>query len=155
MYYLSSDIVTIVVWCNVMEFKVYNKLPDEAKDLRIKIFVNEQGFCEEFDEADGGAIHIVLFDDGNPIGTCRIVKDEKENRIILGRICVSKECRGKNIGFNMLEFAADRIKEMGENEIYIHSQYQAKGFYEKCGYEAFGEIEYEQDCPHIWMKKSI
>ena len=138
-----------------MDFKVYDKLPEEAKELRIKIFVDEQGFCEEFDEADGSATHIVLFDDGKPVGTCRIVKDEKEDRIILGRICVLKECRGKNIGFKMLEFAAGCIKNMGENEIYIHSQYQAKGFYEKCGYEAFGEIEYEQDCPHIWMKKSI
>ncbi len=138
-----------------MEFKVYNKLPEEAEKLRIKVFVNEQGFCEEFDEADAAATHIVLFDDGKPVATCRIVKDEKENKIILGRICVLKECRGKNIGFKMLDFAADCIREMGEEEIYIHSQLQAKGFYEKCGYKAFGEIEYEQDCPHIWMKKSI
>lgn len=138
-----------------MEYKIYDQLPEEAKALRITVFVDEQGFQEEFDEADDGAIHIVAFDNSKPVATCRIVKDEINNRIILGRICVSKELRGKSIGFEMLNFAADRIKEMGENEIYIHSQYQAKGFYEKCGYVAFGELEYEQDCPHIWMKKSI
>lgn len=138
-----------------MEYKIYNQLPEEAKALRITVFVDEQGFQEEFDEADNGAVHIVAFDNGKPVATCRIVKDGIDNRIILGRICVSKELRGKSIGFEMLDYAAERIKEMGENEIYIHSQYQAKGFYEKCGYTAFGELEYEQDCPHIWMKKSI
>ena len=138
-----------------MDYKVYNELPQEAKELRVKIFVDEQGFCEEFDEADGYATHIVAFDNGKAVATCRIVKDEKQNRLVLGRICVLKDCRGKSIGFEMLSFASGCIKKMGEKEIYIHSQYQAKGFYEKCGYEAFGEIEYEQDCPHIWMKKSI
>ena len=138
-----------------MEYKIYDQLPEEAKALRISVFVDEQGFQEEFDEADDGAIHIVAFDNGKPVATCRIVKDKVQDIVVLGRICVLKECRGKNIGFEMLGFAADYIRNMGENEIYIHSQYQAKGFYEKCGYEAFGEIEYEQDCPHIWMKKSI
>jgi hypothetical protein len=31
----------------------------------------------------------------------------------------------------------------------------AKGFYEKCGDTAFGEIEPEEGCPHIWMTKKL
>ena len=28
-------------------------------------------------------------------------------------------------------------------------------FYEKLGFQAYGEIEYEEHCPHTWMKKII
>ena len=34
-----------------MEYKIYDQLPEEAKALRITVFVDEQGFQEEFDEA--------------------------------------------------------------------------------------------------------
>ena len=45
-----------------MEIKIYNQLPDEAKEIRLEVFVKEQGFEEEFDDIDETAAHIVLFD---------------------------------------------------------------------------------------------
>ena len=45
-----------------METKIYNQLPDEAKEIRLEVFVKEQGFEEEFDDIDKTAAHIVLFD---------------------------------------------------------------------------------------------
>ena len=33
--------------------KSYDTLPQCAKDIRINVFINEQGFQEEFDELDG------------------------------------------------------------------------------------------------------
>ena len=45
-----------------MEVKIYNNLPDEAKEIRLEVFVKEQGFEEEFDDIDETAAHIVLFD---------------------------------------------------------------------------------------------
>ena len=35
----------------------YNFLPDEAKEIRIKVFVEEQGFKQEFDELDSICTH--------------------------------------------------------------------------------------------------
>ena len=58
-----------------MEVKIYNKLPDEAKELRLEVFVKEQGFEEEFDDIDETAAHIVLFDGARPVGVCRLVTD--------------------------------------------------------------------------------
>ena len=37
----------------------------------------------------------------------------------------------------------------------INSFYPEDVFYIKSGFEPFGEIDYEEDCPHIWMGKSI
>ena len=55
-----------------MEIKIYNQLPDEAKEIRLEVFVKEQGFEEEFDDIDETAAHIVLFDGSHPVGVCRI-----------------------------------------------------------------------------------
>ena len=55
-----------------METKIYNQLPDEAKEIRLEVFVKEQGFEEEFDDIDETAAHIVLFDGSHPVGVCRI-----------------------------------------------------------------------------------
>ena len=33
-----------------METKIYNQLPNEAKEIRLEVFVKEQGFEEEFDD---------------------------------------------------------------------------------------------------------
>ena len=42
--------------------KIYTKLPADSKILRETIFVQEQGFEEEFDTIDSIATHIVIYD---------------------------------------------------------------------------------------------
>ena len=43
-----------------METKIYNQLPDEAKEIRLEVFVKEQGFEEEFDDIDETAASCCL-----------------------------------------------------------------------------------------------
>lgn len=47
-----------------------------------------------------------------------------------------------------------RIRDKGEY-IMLHAQIQAQQFYEKQGYLSYGGIEYDENCPHIWMLKKI
>lgn len=35
-----------------MNYKIYDQLPQEAKEIRIKVFMEEQGFKDEFDDLD-------------------------------------------------------------------------------------------------------
>ena len=35
-----------------MLIKIYDKLPDEAKKIREKVFINEQGFSYDYDEIE-------------------------------------------------------------------------------------------------------
>lgn len=35
-----------------MNTKIFTSLPQDAKDIRIEVFMNEQGFENEFDEID-------------------------------------------------------------------------------------------------------
>lgn len=140
----------------VMETAVYEGIPDCAKEIRQKVFVEEQGFLDEFDETDAAAAHIVLFDkDKLPIATCRVFWEESMDAYILGRLAVRKEYRGKNIGSAVVREAEQYVKEQGGSCIALHAQCQAAGFYGKLGFREFGESDEEQGCPHVWMKKSI
>ena len=54
-----------------MNYKIYDQLPQEAKKIRIKVFMEEQGFKNEFDDIDEVCKHLVVFDQKKEIGTCR------------------------------------------------------------------------------------
>ena len=78
-----------------MRIEVFHSVPQQALEIRQKVFVEEQGFQDEFDDIDSTAIHFVLFDDSDkPIATCRVFKDVIKNSYILGRLAVLKEYRG-------------------------------------------------------------
>ena len=54
-----------------MEIRVYDTLPEDARQIRQEVFIEEQHFQEEFDGIDSRALHLVLYRDGSPAGTCR------------------------------------------------------------------------------------
>ena len=98
-----------------MNYKIYDQLPQEAKEIRIKVFMEEQGFKDEFDDLDDLCQHLVVFGNNQPKTACSLIQ---------GNVC-------------------------------LHAQLQAKPFYEKLGFKAYGEIDYDEYCPHTWMKKEM
>ncbi len=138
-----------------MKIKIYDFLPREAMKIREKVFVEEQGFLEEFDEIDSYAAHLVLFDQDEPIAACRFFQEKEKQDYIVGRIAVIKEYRGQKIGAKVLRAAEEEIRRRKGSILRLHAQLRAKEFYEKQGYLSYGEIGYEEYCPHIWMKKKL
>lgn len=140
-----------------MKFAIYEKsLPDSAKIIRQVVFEEEQGFIDEFDETDDIATHFVMFDeDETPIATCRVFWDAERNTYILGRLAVRKEYRHQNIGSLIMQEAEKYVYKIGGKSIALHAQCQAAGFYNKQGFEQFGNIDDEQGCPHMWMRKTL
>lgn len=89
---------------------------------------------DEFDEHDcDGTRYIVLLDDGYPVATCRFY-EVSEDSVVLGRLVVLPEYRGKDLGLKVVTEAETWIKELGYREIIIDSRVEAIGFYEKAGY---------------------
>jgi predicted GNAT family N-acyltransferase len=68
---------------------------------------------------------------------------------------VIKEYREKKMGTRAVKEAEKCVLEKGGTSISLHAQCRAKEFYNKLGYEEYGEIEDDQGCPHIWMKKDL
>ena len=141
---------------NDINIKSFDSLPDDSKAIRVDVFVKEQGFNEEFDTVDLYARHFVAYDlNGNPIGTCRIFTEDDATVYFLGRLAVMKSVRGSGVGRALINYAEEKARNLGASELRLHSQCRAQAFYEKCGYTAYGEIELDEGCPHIWMKKVL
>ena len=71
------------------------------------------------------------------------------------RIAVRKEYRGHSLGSRVLSAAESEIRMLGGRRVILHAQQQARPFYEKQGYSAYGEPDFDEDCPHIWMAKDL
>lgn len=138
-----------------MEIKEYNCLAEDAMTVRQTVFVDEQGFKDEFDDIDATATHLVAYDNGKPIATCRFFWSDERKAYLIGRLAVVKDYRGKALGALMIAKAEELIKADGGKAIELHSQEQAMGFYEKQDYSVCSEMEYEEHCPHYWMRKEL
>ena len=139
-----------------MDIKIYEKmLPKEAIEIRITVFTDEQGFFDEFDDIDKTATHFIAFDGEKAIATCRVFEQDGEECHILGRFAVIGEYRGKGIGRAMLGAVEKYVKALGGVGIILHSQLRAIRFYERCGYQGYGDFEDDEGYPHLWMKKML
>lgn len=138
-----------------MGIKIYQTLPREAMALREAVFVDEQGFTDEFDDLDQISIHLVLFQEDVPAAVCRVFWDEDMGQYILGRVAVSKDHRNKHLGTVIVRAAQEQVRKMGGKELHLHAQCRITAFYEAIGYTKYGPIEDDQGCPHIWMKREL
>ena len=111
---------------------------------------------EEFDEHDcDGTRYIVLLDDGYPIGTCRFYEKDPDS-VILGRVVILPEYRGKKLGAKVVLEAEKWIKELGYKQIIIDSRTEVVGFYEKLGYKLVdGNVKQNSVFECVCMKKCL
>lgn len=140
-----------------MNVRLYtDSFPEEARQIREKVFIKEQGFQSEFDELDAKAAHIVAFDDdGLPMATCRVFFSEEQNSYVIGRLAVRKECRGKRVGEAAVREAERYILHNHCHRAVLHAQCRVQPFYEKLGFNAYGIPDEDEGCAHIWMKKEL
>lgn len=126
---------------------------DSFRDLRIAVFVKEQGVPEEneFDIFDLTVPHLVIFDDGDAAATGRIIP-YGENTVKIGRIAVKKDKRGLGLGEKIVFELLRKSKEDGAKTVCVGAQTHAVGFYKKCGFSLVGTDEYlEENIPHYDM----
>lgn len=139
-----------------MKIKLYSHLTHDVVNIRMKVFMQEQGFKDEFDETDEVATHLLMFtDDGVAVGTCRFFDGDEDGCCILGRVAVLKEFRGQGLGKEIIKAAENAAFEKNYNSIQLHAQERVCEFYERLGYSKYGEMDYDEDCPHRWMKKKL
>lgn len=123
------------------------------RNLRIEIFVKEQGVPEEneFDDFDLQVPHLVIFSEGEAVATGRNIP-YGENTVKIGRIAVKKEKRGLHLGEKIVKELLSKAKEDGAKTVKVGAQTHAVGFYEKCGFKLVGTPEYlEENIPHYDM----
>jgi predicted GNAT family N-acyltransferase len=139
----------------MLEYKWFpaGVIDDSFRNLRIDIFVKEQGVPEEneFDEYDTQVPHLVIFLDGEAVATGRVIP-YGEDTVKIGRIAVKKDKRGLHLGEKIVLELLRKSKENGAKTVKVGAQTHAVGFYEKCGFKLLGTPEYmEENIPHYDM----
>ena len=138
-----------------MVIQILDHITDEIKQIRIDVFMKEQGFEDEFDEIDEIAKFVLLYIDGKPAGTCRYFPSNEEGDAPIGRMAVRKLYRGQHLGTKIMMAAENGIRRDGFKTCSLSAQVQAKPFYESLGYKAEGEEYLDEGCPHILMRKVL
>jgi predicted GNAT family N-acyltransferase len=123
--------------------------------LRHEVFVGEQGVPRELeiDEHDERAVHMVAFEDGQLVGTCRVLQAGSQAKF--GRLVVARAARGRGIGAALLAAAERRAREMGCHQMVLAAQTSAMGLYERAGYTARGEVYLDAGIEHMTMEKPL
>lgn len=125
----------------------------ELLRLRADVFVVEQNCAyQDLDGVDRNAVQLFTLDDKEECTSCaRIYRDETGNGVMrIGRL-ISKE-RGRGNGMRLLNACIEECRLHGADEIRLHSQQYAIGFYEKAGFAVCSEVFFEDGIPHVEMK---
>ena len=138
-----------------MIIQILNAINDDIKQIRIDVFINEQGFENEFDDIDKTAKFVLLSIDGKAVGTCRFFPSNIDGDAHIGRMAVRKLYRGQNLGSKIMHAAENGIRRDGCKTCSLSAQVQARPFYESLGYVAEGEEYLDEGCPHILMRKQL
>ena len=146
--------ITLKIEMNkMMQYKKFIGLNKDIINIRTAIFIDEQGFKNEFDEIDKNCSHIVLYDNNKPIAICRYFLEN--NNYHIGRVAILKEYRGNHLGYEIMNIAEKEIKNEGGKTIEVSAQVRVIDFYKKLGYKKSGEVYFDEYCEHIKMVKRL
>lgn len=128
------------------QIKTISSITNDITDLRVEVFVKEQGIPMELEieNNENEYIHCCIYL-GNKLIAYARAKDGH-----IGRVCVKKEYRHLGYGRKIVLYAE---KQISSKEIHIHAQVQAERFYLSLGYEPYGNPFMEDGIEHRNMKK--
>jgi len=137
-------------------YKLINTgIPEDAIKIRHEVFQVEEIFIDDLDEIDKTCYHLVMYLNGEAIGTCRFFVS-KMDVYHLGRFAIKKSYRHNNYGSLLLRATENVIKKLGGKVVELDSQYDKRNFYLKNGYTSTGKpLFLDENYPHIHLKKSI
>jgi predicted GNAT family N-acyltransferase len=128
----------------------------ELAALRTRVFVEEQGVPAEIeqDAADETAVHAISRDvTGRVVATGRLLVSGTSATI--GRMAADPSVRGRGHGAAVLDELHRQAVLRGVQEIELHAQVSARGFYERAGYTAVGPVYQEAGISHVTMVRRL
>ena len=123
---------------------------EALSSLRHTVFVEEQGVPVELelDGEDASAWHAAAFsDDDRLIGTGRMLASGK-----IGRMAVSQSMRRQGIGRALLDALVAEARRLKLEEVSLGAQLPAVSFYERAGFEAYGDVFLDAGIDHKMMR---
>lgn len=126
-----------------------------ARMVREEVFVRSQSVPPEVDRdgRDEDALHAVALVDGEVVGTGRLLATEDVG--VIGRMAVLPRHRTAGIGAGLLATLERAAVHSGLSGVELHAQLTARGFYDRAGYRALGEVYVEAGLAHVTMAKVL
>ena len=151
-----------VVFCFVAMKELSYKLVESESELqgafevRRRVFVEEQGIAVEveYDGNDGKALHMVVKDGAEVVGTAR-VRFLNAKQAKLERMAVLDGFRRKGIGSGITAFLIEELSNRQVEQVVLHAQYEVTPFYRSCGFEQTGLPFTEAGLKHIKMQRRL
>ena len=94
------------------------------------------------------------YDDGRLIGVV-MLRPVTPDGGKLRQMAVAADMRGRGVGERLITALEAYARQFGLRHIDLAARVTARGFYERCGYIADGEIFTEVTLPHIHMSKTL
>jgi len=131
----------------------WSRYSQVLSSVRHVVFVEEQGVPVELelDGEDASARHAAAFaGDDEIIGTGRMLESGKIGRMA---VCQSLRCRG--IGRALLDTLVEEARRMGLPDVRLGAQLSAIPFYERAGFQAYGDVFLDAGIDHQMMKRVL
>ncbi|MCT4783188.1 MULTISPECIES: GNAT family N-acetyltransferase [Exiguobacterium] len=132
-----------------------DSLIEQARHVREVVFIGEQGIDPEleYDALDPVCVHVVGTVDAEPVTTARLRPVEAGIGKV-ERVATLKAARGNGYAQEVM-FEIERVaKSQGMHTLKLGAQLTALPFYERLGYEAYGDEFLDANIPHRMMKKT-
>jgi predicted GNAT family N-acyltransferase len=124
----------------------------QSSPIRFTVFCEEQGVPREIelDEHDAVSVHALVFDQGKPVATGRLLPDGH-----IGRMAVLKDWRNRGLGGLMLQRLIEKARERGDKRIVLSAQVHAVPFYRAHGFVPQGSEYMEAGIRHQQMVRRL
>ncbi|MGO4916177.1 GNAT family N-acetyltransferase [Pseudogemmobacter sp. W21_MBD1_M6] len=124
--------------------------------IRRKVFVEEQKVPaeDEWDDQDAACTHFLAVHQGEVSGTARLAMVDGYAKI--QRVAVLPFARGTGLGATIMREVIAHIRTGGTvGRVVLGAQIHAVGFYQKLGFEPFGDIYLDAGITHRDMALTL
>ena len=125
---------------------------DACRGIRLQVFVGEQNVPpeRELDEWEESCAHYLANVGREAVATARLRFETDVAHI--ERVAVLPEWRGRGIGEALMRHLMAEARRARCARMEVGSQIQALPFYEKLGFQAYGDLYEDAGIPHRHMR---
>ena len=127
------------------------------RELRNEILLRPIGLPDNaWEMHDQKSFHLVALSDGEVVGCVVLYPSAKEHGSAqLMQMAIREELQGQGIGTGLVSFLFDFARKENFKEIICHARENAIAFYERLGFEVYGEPFEEVGISHRHMRFAL
>ncbi|WP_224247553.1 GNAT family N-acetyltransferase [Hyalangium gracile] len=128
----------------------------EELELRYRVLREPLGFPRSAVTFpfEAQSLHLVLRQGATVLG-CVLFNPEDAHGGRLFQMAVSPPLQGRGLGARLVIALEEELRRRGFTHVHLHARANVVPFYERLGYEVYGEPFTEVNIPHRHMRKSL